>query len=123
MKAELLEYLKNKFPDLTHQIHVRFELGEPFENGTDERLNQVYFRVNTIFKSLFKEEDSIYLLIKDWQEDDSMYGNTTPNYLYELLDNTTIESEFATELMEDEDPAEILIITEINSTFAERKLS
>lgn len=112
MKAELLGYLENKFPDLTHQIHVRFELGEPFDNGTDERIYQVNYRVTNIFQSLFNEEDSIYVLIRDWQQEDPMFGNARPNYLYELLDNQAFESEIITKVVEDEDPDGNIILTE-----------
>lgn len=69
-KKSLLEYLEEKFPDFGHEIHVRFELGEPFSNGTEERLNQVYHRVTSIFESVFNGQGSIYILIKDWEEPD-----------------------------------------------------
>lgn len=113
MKEELLEYLEGKFPDFGHEIHVRFELGEPFSNGTEERLKQVYHRVTSIFESVFSGQDSIYMLIKDWEQTDSMFGNTTPNYLYELLNNQLIESEILTEVIEDEDVAGNPVSTEV----------
>ncbi|MCW8799616.1 MAG: hypothetical protein OQK71_01695, partial [Desulfobacter sp.] len=73
------------FPNLSHDIHIRFELGEPFENGSKKRLDQVNHRINKIFNATFNKEDDIYILIKDWEDDDVMFGNTTPNYLYEIL--------------------------------------
>jgi hypothetical protein len=103
LKEGLHEYLEEKFPDLGHEIHVRFELGEPFANGTEERLNQVYHRVTSIFESVFNDRGSIYMLIKDSEQIDPMFGNTTPNYLYELLKNQPSDSEILTEVIEDED--------------------
>jgi hypothetical protein len=92
MKEELFKYLEEDFPDLTNDIHVRYELGEPFENGSDERITQVNYRVISIFEDLFDKDDFIYVYIIDWEENtDVMFGDTTPQYIYELIDNKRLE--------------------------------
>ncbi|OWR32302.1 hypothetical protein CDO73_01450 [Saccharibacillus sp. O23] len=106
MKKEIIEYLDNHFPNLSGEVHIRFELGEPYENGSDQRIEQVNQRVVTIFEEIFDQEDLIFVYIKDWgSQDDPMFGNTTPDYLYELLDGKVIEEEIGFELDEDEDEA------------------
>ena len=88
MIDKLSKYIAENFPDFYSEIHVRFELGEPFDNGTDERINQVVYIVTTLFEELFKKDDLIYLYIKDWEEDiDVMFGNTNSNYIYDLINH------------------------------------
>lgn len=99
----LIKYISENFPDFYSEIHVRFELGEPFDNGTDERINQVVHRVTTLIKETFKKDDFIYLYIEDWEDNDVMFGNTTPNYLYELLSHHTIHEKIMYKYYEDED--------------------
>ena len=41
MKENIMKYIESHFPNLTSEWHLRFELGEPYENGTEDRLNQV----------------------------------------------------------------------------------
>jgi hypothetical protein len=101
---DLIEYIDENFPDFWDEIHVRFELGEPYDNGTDERINQVIYRVTTLFEEIFKKEDFIYLYIKDWEiEVDGMFGNTTPNYLYELINCHELQETIMFEYDEDID--------------------
>lgn len=104
MKKEIIEYLDSHFPNLSGEVHIRFELGESFENGSDRRIKQVNQRVVTIFEEIFDQEDFVFVYIKDWEDqEDPMFGNTTPDYLYELLDGKAIEEEIGFELDEDED--------------------
>lgn len=104
MKGKILKYIDNNFPNLTSELHLRFELGEPYENGTDQRINQVVTRVTTLFDELFKPDDFINVYIKDWEiAEDSIFGNTTPEYLYNLLNNQNIEEETLFEINEDYD--------------------
>lgn len=91
MEINLFKYIDENFPDFWSEIYVRFELGEPYDNGTDERINQVNYRVVKLFEDTFEKDDSIYLYIIDWEEPDIMFGNTTPNYIYELLDCHALE--------------------------------
>lgn len=104
MKEKLFKYLNENFPHLNNDIHVRYELGEPYENGSDERINQVHYRVVSIFEDLFNLDDFIYIYIKDWEiERDIMFGNTTPEYLYQLLKGKTLEETIFYEPDEDID--------------------
>ncbi|MGG4345117.1 DUF3885 domain-containing protein [Paenibacillus lautus] len=104
MKKEIIKYLNDNFPNLGSDIHIRFELGEPFRNGSNRRIKQVNKRVVTIFEEVFDQNDSIFVYIKDWGIiEDAMFGNTTPEYLYELLNGRTIEEETLFDLDEDED--------------------
>ena len=92
MKEKILKYVESNFPNLTSELHLRFELGEPYENGTEDRIHQVVTRVTTLFEEVFKPDDLIYVYIKDWEvTGDVMFGNTTPERLYDLLSNQNIE--------------------------------
>ncbi len=73
-------------------IHVRYELGEPFDNGTDERLAQVNYRATSILEACFRPQDQLLILINDFQgeAEDPMFGNTTPHYLYELIGGSVL---------------------------------
>jgi hypothetical protein len=104
MQKHIHDYLNDKFPDYWSDINIRFELGEPFRNGSKRRINQVNKRVNTIFEELFKPTDFVYVIIKDWgSSEDPMFGNTTPEYLYELLHGYIIDEEVQFDINEDED--------------------
>lgn len=104
MLKEIQDYLNDKFPEYWNDINIRFELGEPYRNGSKRRIIQVNKRVNTIFEELFKPTDSIYLLIKDWGSyEDPMFGNKTPEYLDELLQGKILEEEVLFDIDEDED--------------------
>lgn len=104
MKKEIIDYLNRNFPNLSSEIHIRFELGEPFPNGSNRRIKQVNQRVVTIFEEIFEQDDFVFVYIKDWENrEDPMFGNTTPEYLYELLHGKVIEEEIGFELDEDED--------------------
>lgn len=106
MKTELIKFLNEHFHELWMDINVRFELGEPYQNGSEERINQVNYRVNSIFDFIFNKDEEIYLFIKDPQiENDIMFGNTTPNYLYELLNDFDLEQDKYIEYDEDYDEA------------------
>jgi hypothetical protein len=104
---EINKYLEKNFPDNWNDNNVRFELGEPYENGSDERIQQVYSRVHQIFNDTFSDSDTLYVVIKDFllDSDDIMFGNTTPDYLYGLLDKSTLTYGEMTlvEIAEDED--------------------
>jgi len=94
MKEKLFQYIDENFRNLRNDIHIRYELGEPFKNGSDERIDQVMLRVNTIFEDLFEPEDVIYLYIEDWETGvDPMFGDTTPSYIYQLLEKHTFVEE------------------------------
>lgn len=103
MKEQLFQYIKEKFPNLSHHIHLRFELGEPFENGTDGRIQQVVYRVTTLFEYIFEPEDFIYVYVEDWEQEDIMFGNTTPHYVYDLLNQHQFEEQKIVRLDKDED--------------------
>ena len=99
-----MKYIDTNFPNLTSELHLRFELGEPYKNGTDERINQVVTRVNTLFEEVFKPDDFIYLYIKDWcVTEDIMFGKNTTEYLYDLLNKQNIEEETLFDIDEDYD--------------------
>lgn len=119
IKEQLFQYLHRTFPDFIGQdvrirtsskntaISLPFELGEPYENGTDERIKQVINRVTTLFEELFSPYDMIYIFLKDYQQEDPMFGNPTPDYVYHLLSKYDFEEEKMYEL--DYEPDEIYI--------------
>ncbi|MFC9539319.1 hypothetical protein ACFTQ7_05480 [Lysinibacillus sp. NPDC056959] len=61
MKKKILKYIDSNSPNPTSGLRLRFELGEPYKNGTEDRLNQVVTRVTTLFEEVFKPGDSIYI--------------------------------------------------------------
>ncbi|EPR13453.1 DUF3885 domain-containing protein [Ruminiclostridium papyrosolvens] len=101
MDKLLKDFLNKNYPDINHDIHVRFELGDPFPNGSDERIRQVIYRATSIFENIFSEEDYIYLVIKDWENEDPMFGNTTPQYLYTVFNTAGADTDVVE--VEDED--------------------
>ena len=73
---EFLDYLNKYFAQsalspeestISSEIHLRFELGDPHENGSKERVDQSVFRATSLFKEFFKEEDEAWLLIKSFK--------------------------------------------------------
>lgn len=100
---EDLKYLGNDI-DLTDfdsinselKYHLRFELGEPFKNGTKKRVNQSTKRASEIFDSYFNSDEDIYILIHDFEDD--VYAHT-PNYLYDLLESNNVKLEKFNEML------------------------
>jgi hypothetical protein len=104
MKEKILKYINSNFPNLTSELRLRFELGEPYGNRTEERIIQVVTRVTELFEEVFKPDDFIYVYIKDWEvTEDLMFGNTTPEYLYDLLSKQNIEEDTSFNIDEDHD--------------------
>lgn len=92
--TELQRCLQRDFPasdlarpaaPVVHDIHLRYELGGLFENGSDERLEQAVTRAAAILQGCFGPDERLLLLINDWGPPDPMFGDTTPTYLYDLL--------------------------------------
>ena len=103
MKAEeLLSYVDARLKNGDYQ--VRFELGEPYENGTDERIKQVVSRAVTLFEETFLLGETIDILIKDWLDIDAGLGDTATEYIYDLLKNLNMSTIIYTNVTEDIDP-------------------
>lgn len=77
LRQELQSYFDRVYPGaqiitrhtLGGQIHIRFELGDSFSNGSTERVNQATERATTLFTDTFKDKDSeIFVLIYEYQE-------------------------------------------------------
>ena len=75
LRQELQSYLDKVYPGsqiitqhtLGGQIHIRFELGDGFPNGSIERVNQATERATTLFTDTFKDKDSeIFVLIYEY---------------------------------------------------------
>jgi len=104
MKEILYKYIEDKFPNLRSEIYLRMELGAPHKNGTTERINQVVTRATTLLEGVMNPEDFIYVYMKDWDiNEDIMFGNTTPEYVYDLLSKHSMEEETLFDLEEDYD--------------------
>lgn len=69
---------------------LRFELGDPFENGTKERVNQATKRASELFESHFEKDTELYIIIYDF--DDDMFAET-PNHIYQLLKSENIQTQ------------------------------
>ena len=53
---------------------------------------------------MLQPEDFVYVYMKDWEiNEDIMFGNTTPGYLYDLLSKHSMEEETLFDLEEDYD--------------------
>jgi len=97
---DLAEYFAARFPrgnlqtgwPIDSDIYVRYELGEPYANGTDERLAQVNYRATSILEACFRPQDQLLILIDDLQgeAEDPMFCNTTPHYIYELIGGSVL---------------------------------
>jgi len=72
------------------KYHLRFELGDPFENGTKKRVKQATKRASELFENHFEKDSELYIIIYDFI--DEMFART-PNYIYELLKSKNIETE------------------------------
>lgn len=101
---EIIEYIEEQIKGFKINNHVRFELGDTLKNGSDERLNQVNYRVKALFDSLIDKDDEIILYIFDYESGiDPMFGNTTPDYVYDLLSHLKFEESVYIRYDEDED--------------------
>jgi hypothetical protein len=121
MKERLFQFINDKFPSFIrpdielrskirgNEISIPFELGGLYENGSDERVKQAINRVTTLFEELFNPNDMIYIFIKDYETQDDMFGNTTPQYVYDLLSKDTIEEEMMYELDKDYDDSDNIV--------------
>lgn len=72
------DFIKTNFPDsnlhptesfITHTNHLRFELGDGFENGTIERVDHCVKKAIKIFEAVFNDEDEVYILINSFKHD------------------------------------------------------
>jgi hypothetical protein len=75
LRQELQSYFDRVYPGaqiitrhtLGGQVHIRFELGDGFSNGSTERVNQATERATTLFTDTFKDPDSeIFVLIYEY---------------------------------------------------------
>jgi hypothetical protein len=90
------------------KFYLRFELGDPFDNGTKERVNQATKRASELFENHFEKDSELYIVIYDFI--DEMFAQT-PNHIHELLKSKNIETQqfeenLATRYFDDEDSIE-----------------
>ena len=79
--------------------HLRFELGEPHPNGSDERVRQSADRAAYILETCFRPADPVFLLATFWGK--SIFGGD-PEYLHTLLDHTALIGAARRKLHEEE---------------------
>jgi hypothetical protein len=90
------------------KYYLRFELGDPFDNGTKERVNQATKRASELFENHFDKDSELYTIIYDFGDD--IFAET-PNHIYELLKSENIQAQqfeenLATRYFDDEDNIE-----------------
>ena len=90
------------------KLYLRFELGDPFDNGTKERVNQATKRASELFENHFDKDLELYTIIYDFGDD--IFAET-PNHIYELLKSENIQTQqfeenLATRYFDDEDNIE-----------------
>jgi len=93
----ILDFIKKYFPSsnleptesyIYSDIHLRFELGDGYENGTKERVNHCFDKVVEIFEKLFDDNDDLILVIKSFKyEGASEFYKPTDNYLEKQITN------------------------------------
>lgn len=87
-------FLCDTFPmaDLTKNpisfgdVHLRFELGAPHPNGSDERISQSVLRAKNLFDQFFSQSELVTLVINDWQDFSQEFWPSEPrDYLSSLI--------------------------------------
>jgi len=90
LRQELQSHLDKVYPfskiDTEHtlcgKVTIRFELGDDFDNGSSERVNQATERALTIFNEIFEgSNDTLWVLIYEYQGEDIFTGSN--EYLYQ----------------------------------------
>jgi hypothetical protein len=67
-------------------VHLRFELGYGHPNGSDERIIQATQRATRLFREMFSEDDSLILIIKDFDSSGKeICPSNPPGHLYTLI--------------------------------------
>lgn len=94
LRQELQSYFDKVYPGsqintrhtLGGQVHIRFELGDGFPNGSAERVNQATDRATTLFTDTFKDPiNDIFVLIYEYQ--DSNIFEVEKEYLHKQFPN------------------------------------
>jgi hypothetical protein len=93
MRQEVPDVWKN-IEELSAGVALRFELGDPFDNGTEERVRQSVFRAAALLESVFSSDDTVHLYIKEWAEGDATAAS---DYIYELLSQHELRQTIACE--------------------------
>lgn len=94
MKSEFEKYLNNNklkidltdFTTIEKSFNhsLRFELGDGFENGTKERVQQAKERALKISNSCFEKDKELYVLTYEWDSEGDFLART-PDFLYQTL--------------------------------------
>ena len=92
------------------KFYLRFELGDPFDNGTKKRVKQATKRASELFENHFEKNSELYIIIYDFIDDAFA---RTPNHIYELLKSENIKTEqfqenLATRYFDHEDNIELI---------------
>ena len=69
-------------------IHLRFELGDEYPNGSEERISQATDRAVSLFVDCNAENDSLIVIANDFSNDE-----TNNRYLKSLLDGMTTDGQ------------------------------
>jgi len=74
-------------------IHLRFELGGEFANGTIERVNNSTNRISELFERLFLPTDDVIVLIKKFAYDGAReFNEPTRGYFEEQFSGVDLEA-------------------------------
>lgn len=82
------------------KIHVRFELGLGFDNGTQERVNQATQRACTIFEQTFPKDKPLWLVAFGYENEFFDAEGKNKNHLFELVGQEKFTHETYTQLSE-----------------------
>lgn len=90
------------YPIYPNKIHLRFELGGNYKNGSKKRINQAFDRVSFLFNEIFPDlNEEIWVLINEYRETKLIISSQ--KYLYTLFDKSV---KFKSKLSETGDPDE-----------------
>jgi len=93
LRENFQKYLNESFPgssiDTEHsiggKIGLRFELGDDFKNGTEERIENSVSKAKVLFNNAFDKSDKIWFLCYNYLGPD-LFGEPT-DYFYQLFPN------------------------------------
>jgi len=112
------------------EVHLRFELGDGFENGTQERVDQSLCRALQIFEEFFKPNDTVEVLVKTFEYKEGIREFFSPCKDYferqihgfsglEIIEDTEIVEEFAEAL----DENDVMVMTDFTTKHIQRIIS
>ena len=132
-------YISKHFPQsdlsptesyISSESHLRFELGDDLENGTEARVNQCLLRATQIFEEHFKPNDTVDILIKTFEYAEGVrdFYSKNKGYFEKQINSfndlsITQESEIIEEFDEALNENDVMEMTDFTTTHIQRIFS